>query len=175
MFEYEEDIEEYAQALRNFIEKYELPEIWFGISDHLALKCADGEEYDYVLQELLPDTTQISEVSLDGRRLAALYLTADQAVGTVGKVRWIEVMEPRPEKIGKDLTGIEHMEFYYPDFSEIGQILASKGIDFSEQSNPGHAWINIVINNQRQELKLNNKLLADMVHDELQTGVAHLL
>lgn len=173
MLEYEERIQAYAEILQNFIVQYELPAEWFASPDHLALKCADSIDYDYTLQELLADAQLAAEVFMDQRRLAALHLTVQQAVGTLGSVEWLEIMEPRPAKLGKGMVGLEHMEFYYPDFDEITKVLTTRKVTFTLQANPGHAWVNIVLNQSGQELKLNNRPLADVVREELADGTAH--
>lgn len=175
MFEYEEEVERFAEVLEGFIERYELPEEWFKVPDHLAIKCADGLDYVYTVEELLPDAHQASEIVMDERRLATLQLVSPVQVGDLGEVSWLEIMEPRPEKVGKDLIGLEHMEFYYPDFDEVTVLLAKYDIDFTLQQNPGHAWVNIVLNEQGQELKLNNRLLGETVAEEIGNGTAHLL
>ena len=175
MFEYEEAVYEYATELTAFIAKHELPDKWFKVPDHLAIKCADSMGYVYTVEELLPDAAQASEIEMDGRRLAALRLTSPVTVGNLGKVQWLEIMEPRPANVGKDLVGLEHMEFYYPDFDEIIETLGKYSVNFKIQQNPGHAWVNIVLNDQGQELKINNRLLSDTVADELSDGTAHLI
>lgn len=175
MFEYEEAIEQYAKDLQDFIDRYELPAKWFKTPDHIAIKGADGLEYDYIVQDLLADAQQASEVNMDGRRLAAFQLISRVPVGELGSVNWLEIMEPRPEKVGKDIVGLEHMEFYYPEFDEVKSVLNKHKIPFVMESNPGHAWINIVLNNQGQELKINDRLLADAVNQELEEGISHHL
>lgn len=175
VFEYEEEIVDFAKTLEAFIDQHELPLEWFGVPDHLAIKCADGTDYDYRLEELMIDASAGSQVALDGRRLGALQLISPQPVGQLGSVGWLEIMEPRPEKVGDDVVGLEHVEFYYPDFAEIAELLDARGVAYTEQSNPGHTWINIVLNEAGQELKLNNRLLADVVAEELADGTAHSL
>lgn len=175
MIDYEEEIQRYAEVLGGFIEKYELPSEWFKMPDHLAIKCADALDYDYTLQELLADARQASQIDMDKRRLAALWLVEDVEVGALGKISWLEIMEPRPEKAGNDLVGLEHMEFYFPNFDEVRDVLDKYKISYTEEANPGHAWINIVLNEEGQELKLNNKLLADTIIEELENGEAQLI
>lgn len=175
MLEYEEEIGIYAKTLQDFISKYELPDTWFSRPDHLAIKCADALEYEYKLQELMIDAQSGSQIEMDQRRLATLHLISSVQVGELGSISWLELMEPRPEKVGKDVVGLEHMEFYYPYFDEITETLHRYKIPFTEESNPGHSWINIVLNEQGQELKLNNKLLADTVEEELEAGTARPL
>jgi hypothetical protein len=172
VFEYEEEIGRYAKVLQDFITQHELPPEWFRVSDHVAIKCEDGFDYEHVVEELLPDTTQASQVELDGRRLGALWLTSDIPIGDITRVTWVEIMEPRPEKVGKDMVGVEHVEFYYPDFEEITDILDEKEVPYELQQNPGHAWVNITLNDQGLELKLNNRVLADVVEEELDQGIA---
>lgn len=175
MFEYEEEIGLFAEALEAFIAKYELPQAWFKVPDHLAVKCADGLDYVFRMEELMPDSKQTSEIVMDERRLATLNLTSPVQVGNLGKVSWLEVMEPRPEKVGKDVVGLEHMEFYYPDFDEVTALLEKYGIEYKLETNPGHSWVNIVLNEAGQELKLNDKLLGDTVNEEIEQGISRLL
>lgn len=170
MLEYEEEIELYVKELEDFIGRFELPDKWFRIPDHIAIKCADNLDYDYRLQELMPDGHRSYEARLDNRRLASIQLTNKIEVGILGTVGWLELMEPRPEKVGKDIVGVEHMEFYFPDFEEVKKTLAKYKIPYAEESNPGHSWINILINDDGQELKINNGLLADIVAKELDDG-----
>lgn len=175
MFEYEEEIEQFAETLQLFIDKYELPEKWFKTADHLAVKCADALDYVFRMEELMPDAAQASEIVMDKRRLAALRLTSPVPVGNLGEVSWLEVMEPRPEKVGKDVVGLEHMEFYYPDFDEVTELLAKLGVAYELQSNPGHSWVNIVLNEKGQELKLNDRLLGETVAEEIDNGTSRVL
>lgn len=175
MIDYEEEIDDYAKSLEDFIGSHELPEKWFKRPDHIAIKCADGLDYEYRLQELSPDSSQSSQIEMDGRRLATLHLITNQAVGNLGSVEWLEVMEPRPEKVGKGIVGLEHMEFYFPDFKEVTETLVDKNLEFELEENPGHRWVNIVINASGQELKLNDRLLADIVEEELENGISHLI
>jgi hypothetical protein len=95
--------------------------------------------------------------------LAALHLISPQSVGDLGEVSWLEIMEPRPEKVGKDFVGLEHIEFYYPDFDEVREALDKYKVSYTQQNNPGHDWINIVLGEAGQEFKLNSRLLSDVV------------
>lgn len=175
MFEYEEEIERFAASLSAFIEQYELPDEWFKTPDHIAIKCADALDYVFRMEELLPDSAQTSEIEMDGRRLGTMQLTSPVTVGELGNVSWLEIMEPRPEKVGDDVVGVEHMEFFYPDFDAVTKLLDQYGVAYKLEKNPGHTWINIVINEAGQELKLNDKLLGDTVQEEIEQGKARLL
>ncbi|CAN5457855.1 hypothetical protein BH10PAT3_BH10PAT3_6850 [soil metagenome] len=112
---------------------------------------------------------------MDGRRLATTQLTGTMLVGAFGEVSWVEIMEPRPAKVGKDVVGLEHMEFYYPHFDRITDVLKKNMISYEVQNNSGHAWVNIVLNNQRQELKLNDKSLGKTVQGEIADGTSYIL
>lgn len=87
------------------------------------------------------------------------------------KERFLE----QTQKYADSLAGFEHMEFLYPDFGSICAVLDEKGIEFEMEKNPGHEWVNIVINGGGQELKLNNRTLADVIPGELKEGKAYLV
>src|SRR5690349_1913904 len=102
---------EYASALERFRKESDLPEEWFAVPDHLAIKCADPADYERTVQEWLSYADSLSYARLNNRRLASANLSEPILVGVNGQVTWVEIMEPRPEKVGKDPVGIDHMEF----------------------------------------------------------------
>lgn len=171
MNSFETDIQKYADSLETFVSQHSLPADWFRVPDHIAIKGADATGFEELMNTFQPLANQLSYIEMDGRRLGTAQLVSSMAIGTFGSVSWVEIMEPRPEKVGKDVVGMEHMEFFYPHFDEIKSVLADRGIDFEPQENPGHAWINIVINDGGQELKLNDRLLTDAVTEEIKQGL----
>ena len=89
----------------------------------------------------------VRAIDMDERTLASLQLAQQIAVEPFGYVEWLEIMEPRAQKIGKGVVGLEHMEFSVPDLDEVSRTLLRYGVrDYERQSNPGHDWLSIVIN-----------------------------
>lgn len=172
---FESELEAYGEELEEFIDMFWLPPGWFGEPDHVAIKCADRSDFESTLETFEDEAEEMSAVDMDGRTLAAVRLASSIAVASLGDVKWVEVMEPRPEKVGKDLVGLEHMEFTFPDFAAVRDLLGERNIAYEVQSNPGHAWVNIVLNERGQELKLNNKPLSAVIEEELASGDAYLL
>lgn len=175
MMRFESELEAYGEELEEFIDMFWLPQGWFGAPDHVAIKCADRSDFERTIRTFEDDAEQISAIDMDGRTLAAVRLASSVAVGSLGDVSWVEVMEPRPEKVGKDVVGLEHMEFTFPDFGLVRDLLSERNIPYEMQSNPSHRWINIVLNELRQELKLNDKPLSEIVEEELASGESYLL
>ena len=161
---------EYVQDLEELIDKYWLPAGWFETPDHIAVKCSNSIDFEDTLDWYKDKSAQLSLVEMDGRRLAAAKMFSSITIASLGSVEWVEIMEPRPEKIGRDVVGFEHMEFYYPDFEAIKDILKDRRIKFEMQKNPGHAWINVVLNSAGQEVKFNDKPLSEVVAHEIETG-----
>jgi predicted metalloenzyme YecM len=167
-----EPLQAYALSLQEFIQEHNLPAEWFAITDHIALKCADAAQFETTAQAWLPLAKQASYVVLNNRRLASFELKEPIAIGALGAVQWLEVMEPRPERAGSDFVGLEHSEFLFPDFAAAEQVLESRDVTYTPQSNPSHRWLNIVINPVGQELKLNSRLLAETVAANIRDGEA---
>ena len=163
-------IDGYVRELEAFVSDHDLPRSWFEAIDHAAFKFSNAAEFEEAIENFRRMSDHISSIKLNNRRLATAKLHMSLMIGKFGAVKWVELMEPRPEKAGNDFVGFEHVEFYYPNFNEIQDVLDSKGILYEMQSNPGHNWVNIVINSDGQELKLNDRTLADIVTDELQNG-----
>lgn len=169
------EIENYVRQLTAFVAEHELPSTWFEVIDHAAFKFRDTSDFEDGIKSFRPMSDEIACITMNNRRLATARLHMSLMIGKFGAVKWVELMEPRPEKAGRDYVGFEHVEFYYPNFDQVQQILDSKGIAYEMQTNPGHNWVNIVINSEGQELKLNDKTLGDIVNHELETGISHAI
>ncbi len=172
---FEHATRKYAESLEDFVGNHELPWRWFATLDHLAVKCMDAEHYEDTVQGWLSGANIASYVWLNNRRLASLNLENGLTIGRFGKVEWLEVMEPRPERAGKDVVGLEHVEFVFPDFAAVQALLDRRRIPYEQQSNLNHNWLNLVINEYGQELKLTDKPLAQMVTEGLESGEAYVL
>lgn len=168
-------VQKYGEELQQFVAEHNLPLVWFAEPDHVAFKAGDSSSFELLIESFEPISSRISAIHMDGRRLATAELNTSVQVLGFGAVRLVELMEPRPEKVGVDYVGLEHMEFYYPNFEEVKTRLDTHKIAYSEQSNSGHSWINIVLNAAGQELKLNDKLLADTVAEEITRGETEVI
>lgn len=101
MREFTLQITEYAEALQAFRTEHDLPAEWFAVPDHLAVKCAGSADYESTIQTWLPLAAELSYVYLNDRRLATARLLGPLTVGEFGDIEWLEIMEPRPEKVGQ--------------------------------------------------------------------------
>lgn len=168
---FEQEVQKYREAFSTFVTVYKLPEYLFKQPDHFAIKCADEIDYLETCQELAEEVNPdgIWELSLDNRLLGSAQLADKLSLGKFA-FGWVEIMQPRPGK--ETNTGfVEHTEFYFPDFFAAEEVLKQRGVDYTRQENPGHAWLNIVIDNQGREIKLNNKPLAEVVEKERDQGL----
>lgn len=167
--ELEGQVELYGERLANFIEHYALPEEWFAVPDHIAIKCATRTEFERQIEELRAYTTEpIKGKDMHGRTLGTVVLADAISIGSFGAVNIVEVMEPRPEKANAETTRFEHAEFYFPDFAGVVPLLNESGIshDMSDD-NPMHRCIEeIIISDELFELKLNDRQLGDIVGEE---------
>jgi hypothetical protein len=161
----------YEQAFVAFKEANNLPDAWFEVPDHFAIKCADRADYDQTCDELeiMADSEGIWELELDDRLLASAGL-ANPVTLAGYRFGWVEIMQPRPGK--ESAAGfVEHTEFLLPDFAEIMTALEEREVAYELQENPGHRWLNIVIDAHGREIKINDKLLADVVAAEKTEGL----
>ena len=167
----EKDLDVYGETMKQYVDTFQLPKSWFGNPDHLAVKCADELDYIDTCISIGNDAIHdgVWEVSLDERLLASAKLSGKVALGGF-HFGWIEIMQPRPGKeTGKGF--VEHTEFFYPDLYEVLRVLEQCGADVALQSNPGHEWVNLVIDDFGREIKFNNKPLAEVVAVEQAEGV----
>ncbi len=171
------EINAYAAELQRFCEERNIPtnSDWFSEPDHIAFKAADTKDFDKLIESFKPLSSEISCIEMDERRLATARLISGLKVGEFGKVYVVELMEPRPEKVGNDVVGLEHMEFLYPFFSRVESTLELAGVRTQRQGNSGHNWVNVVINPAGQEVKFNDKLLSETVAEEVERGETEVI
>jgi len=173
MINFKSELAVYAEAIETFRLEYELPNEWFARPDHVAIKCADSTDYDSMVGEWLPSATHCYYVHLNNRRLGTAKLLSPIAIGNLGTVQWLEIMEPRPEKVGIDPVGVDHMEFDFVGFNAAEEILNAKGVSYERQKNPNQEWLSIMAHGH--EFKLSSKPLDDIIAAELASGAATVL
>lgn len=169
--QFNKELSLYSESFLAFVAAHRLPNDLFKMPDHFAIKCAN--KHDYIETRQLFSEQEVNggiwELPLDGRLLATAQLVGSVSINGYD-FSWVEIMQPRPGK-ETEVGFVEHTEFYVSDFSAVEELLKQKDIYFERQHNPGHAWINIVIDEAGREIKLNNKLLADVVVWEKAQGM----
>lgn len=173
MADFEVQLAAYAQAIETFRLKHNLPDEWFAKPDHVAIKCADGADYVAEMRAWLPKAAQAQYVQLNGRRLGSLRLMQPMQAGNLGQIEWLEIMEPRPEKVGVDPVGVDHMEFVYGDYEAAAKVLEAKAVSYEPQGNPSQQWLSVEAGGR--EFKLTGKKLADVVAAEFAVRAATAL
>lgn len=165
----QQELRLYEESFGRFLHTNALPGEWFSAPDHVAIKCANEEDYVATCSEIRDQTLDgVWEIELDGRFLGSAQLT--ESIKLAGyNFSWIEIMQPRPSK-ETDKGFAEHTEFLFKDFGTVQQKLEELGIAYELQQNPGHRWINIVIDELGREIKINDKVLADVVTWERDQG-----
>lgn len=165
-----EELLKYEEAFGGFVHGYGLPKELFVAPDHLAIKCADELDYLTTCDDLRSVVTSDGfwEFPEGGRLLASAEL--DSGASLCGfTFNWLEVMQPRPGK-ETDAGFVEHTEFYTPDLFAVAERLKKHGVEFTAQKNPGHSWLNVVIDEVGREIKFNDKPLAEVVAAEKKPG-----
>lgn len=166
---------EYGQDLAGFTRTRNLPGVWFMIPDHLAVKASGATDFERIINyAVMPVSEWVTYVEMDDRRIAAAKLLSPLALSTMGSVSWLEVMEPRPEKAGNDVVGVDHAEFFYPNFDDVRATLGPKDIRVKHEGNDEHDWLTVKLNNRGQEVKLSDGMLADIVQRQHLAGVGRV-
>ncbi len=164
--EFEHSKKDYQESFERFKTEYQLHEKWFARPDHIAIKCADEIDYAMTVQEWMPhaDSDGLWEIGLDGRYLASGHLANGLMVADIA-FDWLEIMQPRPGR-EQEQGYVEHTEFIIDDFRVVWNGLVSRGVpNIDMQDNPGHKWINILIDEKRQ-IKFNDTSLEEITANE---------
>lgn len=173
-------VNEYALDATTYIAQHALPNEWFVIPDHIAVKCADTADYEATIQAFAPVSRFISSIETGGRRLGTAQLLNKLSIGQLGRVSIVEIMEPRPEKVGASRVGVEHMEFYYPDFERAERFINDASSPDGETlpyeinlDNTAHQTL-ILPFGEGLEIKLNNRTLGQIIPEEIANGSARI-
>ncbi len=129
----------------------------------MAIKAEDTHQFDDYLGIFSPLSESMSYIEMNDRRLATAELINPLEFQTIGECRTLEIMEPRPEKVGMDIVGFEHIEMYHEPLEKIEETLKAKNIPYEFTSNPEHRALVVVINDKGQEIKFTDKSLAQIV------------
>jgi predicted metalloenzyme YecM len=164
--------DEYTAALKRFLDTQGLTEYFIPPVDHLAVKATDAQDYMHYMELILPFSEEISYVPLNNRRLATAKLTNPISFGELGETVYLEIMEPRPEKVGKDFTGFEHIELLCKDFNAVESVLKAKNIPYEMCENPEHRALVLKINDLGQEIKFTDKSLGQIVLNQVDRNEA---
>lgn len=156
----------YGEMLRDFVDEYNLPEEWFMLPDHIAFKCRNADHFDEIIRLANDDAEQLVVVNLEGRNIASALLDNPVYVESFGSVEWLEIIQPRIEKQGEDLVGIEHLEFYWTDLESVEDILHDRGITYELQHHDTQQGICIEIDEFGHEVKLSGRRLATIAQIE---------
>jgi predicted metalloenzyme YecM len=162
----------YADILRDFLVEHAALR---GSVDHIAYKCKDAQEFDGVIAEWLPNVAQCHYIILNNRRLASARFTVPIDLAGVGPVAWLEIMEPRPSKVGQDFVGVEHAEIVVEDLERIAALCDEKKIAYTRYSNPRHSAVVVSLSPQGHEIKFTDSSIADIVVDQHQAGESYTL
>lgn len=152
----------YLLSLRDFFYLHGIKHL-LGPIDHLAYKTADTGHFDYCLSCLEPICVRSHFVTMDNRKLATLELYKPINCEGLGETKLLELMEPRPEKVGKDFIGLEHAEIYHRNLAKIQKELEAQGVNYQVQKNPSHRTIVFPISRAGQEIKFTDRPLGEII------------
>lgn len=169
------EVDEYGNRLLSFLNTTRFPNELLIEPDNTAIKVADASDFNAELHALKPFAEQVVFTEMDWRFLAAAQLLVPLNLIPHWYIDWVEIQEPKPEEIGKDFVGLKYGEFYFGDFGLAERKLRSRKIAFDRKRDNSHRWLNIVINEQGQELRLTDTKLVETVSEELESGTARLI
>ena len=143
---------------------------YLGPADHFAIKVEDENEFEKIVTAFLPycvekknSTPGLSVRTMHGRSIAVALLKHPLTFGEEF-FDCIEIMQPRPEKQGTDVVGIDHLELITPKLKEIEALLKNARADFYvDATNPYKEIVVSFVNDKRWRIKFTNKTLEEIV------------
>jgi len=160
----------YTESLLNFFTANGLDNFIGQDFDHIAIKARDTSQYELLVQMYQQMAEKIVYVEMNNRRIATVILVKPILFAPFGTTGYIELMEPRPEKAGKDFVGFEHAEIYVEDLTYIRTLIEGRGIEHEEYTNDFHSAIVCKINGAGQEIKFTDTPHTKIIEEEEVAG-----
>ena len=161
----------YVEGLLDYLRLNKLtPLAALGV-DHGAIKVTDGDEYDRILPALQAMSASGQYVVMNERRLATLQLREPIKYGTFGESYYLEVMQPRPAKVGSDLVGFEHAEILVDNLDRCEREVQASGAVYERVDNGQHKAIVVRLNPSGQEIKFTDTPIALVLEREKEAGL----
>ncbi|HEX5394791.1 MAG TPA: hypothetical protein VFW52_00285 [Candidatus Saccharimonadales bacterium] len=171
-------VQNYREKLDYFVKSSGIPDSLLEEPDHMMLKTADPVDFAEKVRIIKPwtDEEQVAFMELDWRFLAMARLAVPFAITETRHADWLEIMEPKQAE-GYDYIGVEYASFYHPDIYKAQKKLRARGISAERlhDESRGWKWLNIVINNSGQEVRITDTKLVEIVEQELDDGSAKLI
>lgn len=161
---------DYLAEVKKWSSEYKLESLLNGPVDHLAIKAANREDYLEYLKSLSDHQKGWSEWPNGGRRLLTAELDDSIDFGSLGETRVLEVMEPRPERVGVDVVGFEHIELFRSDLNPVINLLNQHNVEYVQEDNGEHQAVVVKINSTGQELKFTDSQLLNITARQLVDG-----
>ena len=76
--------------------------------------------------------------NINNRRIGSIILQEPMQFSEEIQTKFIELMEPKPEKVGKDFVGFEHTEIYVPEFNQFEIHAKEKHLPYELYANEAH-------------------------------------
>ena len=165
------ELSNYSIALTTFESTHQLPSFILQEPDHLAIGTADIKEFAHAVKSLNDNVEQMVCVEdTEGRFRVSAKMLGSVSLGIYGRVKWLEVIE-------SEQSGIDHTEFYYPDFSRLLEKLRNKDIEHGIEFVNGHKVADVPFEIRGEEFKfrVSDIPLSVLVAEEIDNGDAHVL
>ena len=162
-------IDSYARDLDAWFDTYDVRSL-IGIADHFAIKTENEATLHALVKEIAPycvaqdmQTPGLSVRRMHDRYIATALLKEPLRIKETN-VFCIELMQPQPKYEGKDLVGLDHLEYVLTDIDKVQSTLDDRGIQYRiDTRNTYKRVIWVKINALGERIKFTDKTLAEIV------------
>lgn len=165
------EVDIYFMSLRDFVRQHSLGSL-IGPVDHVAFKTASTSHYEKCIEQFQCFAPTGNYVEMSNRRLATLELDEHKLLSCteLGQTRFLEVMEPKPDKANVGFSGLEHAEIFKQNLEAVKKELDHQGVIYSVSENPYHTTVVVKINQKGQEIKFTNRGLEKVIKEQSRKG-----
>ncbi len=165
----QEIIDLYKADFDNWVKRFDMRK-FIGKADHFAVKVENEIAFNLVAKEFESfcvknqgETPGLSIRKMHDRKIAVAILKSPIQFEN-DLINCIEIMQPKPEFEGKDVVGLDHLEFLNSNLDQIEKSLKETDKSYYvDESNPYKEIVVSYVNDRKERIKFTNKTLAEIV------------
>lgn len=157
--------------LTHFARGKKMPTLLFDKPDHIALHASNIRDFDRRVKEIERQSEELIFREAHDRFIITAKLAGPLALADIGRIHWVEIIEPIEEEAKVGLIGGDHVEFLYPDFSGVRELLKNRNIDYRIDEDP-QPRIKVPYGKNGDEIRFTSQPIGEILAQDIELGEA---
>jgi hypothetical protein len=158
----------------HYTQNRRLPAELFNHPDYISLHAANIQDFENKLKETESRAEQITVIEAEDRFVATVKLSGALGVADLGRVRWLEIVEPTQEELMLGLITGDRVGFYCDDFEKARHVLSAQHVPFSISEYPAPA-LKVEYSDRGDEFRISTVSIQTLVQSDIETERATIV